>query len=67
MKIQITSCIDSSFWYYKYIGDVFEVERTDAVDGSYWVREKNVYRALNFVLKQDAVQISTVQNIKELT
>ena len=56
MKIQVTNCTDTLYWYYKYIGMIFDVIRVEQ-DGTYWVREPNQYQAKNFILRQDAVQI----------
>ena len=56
MKIQVTNCTDNLYWYYKYIGRIFEVQHID-YDGTYWVREPNEFQAKNFILWKDAVVV----------
>lgn len=51
MKIKITNCSDSLFWYSKKIGEIFNVERVS--QDVYWCREPDEYKCLNLVLKED--------------
>lgn len=51
MKIKITNCSDSMFWYRGNIGKVFRVYRLDT--DRYWTREQNETGYLNFVLFKD--------------
>jgi len=51
MKIKITRCSDSLFWYNHRIGDVFLVHRIEP--DRYWCREWGDDGYLNFVLKSD--------------
>lgn len=59
MKIKITSCKDSLLWYNKHIGETFEVVKVSP--WFYWCREKDAYKASNFIYKQD------VELVEELT
>lgn len=54
--VKIVSSSDPNFWYAKYVGDLFLVDR---VDEYYWTRQPEGYR--NFILKED------VQVVKENT
>lgn len=47
--VKIISASDPHFWYAKYVGDLFLIDRQDDV---YWTREPAGYR--NFILKEDA-------------
>lgn len=47
--VKVLSASDPHFWYAKYQGDLFLVDRVDDV---YWTREPAGYR--NFILKEDA-------------
>ena len=38
-KIKVISCENKLMWYFKHIGDIFEVEREDSE--YYWCLEKN--------------------------
>ena len=49
MKIKITSCSDSLFWYNSCIGEEFIICKIEY--DRYWTREKDGY--LNFVLTKD--------------
>jgi len=51
MKIKITNCSDSLFWYNDHIGEVFLVIR--ASPDVFWCRERNEYECLNIVLRKD--------------
>ena len=51
MKIKITKCSDSMFWYRAKIGEVFWVRHIDT--DRYWVREQNDTGYLNFILFTD--------------
>lgn len=51
MKIKITNCSDSMYWYREHIGEVFRVHRT--APDAFWCRERNEYECLNFVLRKD--------------
>lgn len=55
MKIKITDCSDSLFWYSKHIGEVFRVFRLDT--DRYWCREQNETGYLNFVLFKDCEEV----------
>lgn len=41
------------YWYSSFLEKEFDVVRS--TNEHYWVREPDKYRAINFVLKQDAV------------
>lgn len=59
MKVRITTCSDSLYWYSKLIGDVYQVRRIDS--DRYWVRpELNEYSGWNFILFEDC------ENYKEI-
>lgn len=47
--VRIISASDPHFWYAKYVGDLFLVDREDEY---FWAREPAGYR--NFILKEDA-------------
>lgn len=47
--VKIISASDQHFWYAKYVGDLFLVDREDEY---FWTREPAGYR--NFILKEDA-------------
>lgn len=52
MKIRVTGCSDSLFWYSKKLGEVYQVRRID--EDCYWVRpETDAYSGWNFVLISD--------------
>lgn len=55
-KIKIVSCSNSMFWYNKHTSEIFDVVKETSTE--YWVRELGAWRCLNFVLKQDAKEIS---------
>lgn len=48
--VKIISASDQHFWYAKYVGDLFLIDRQE--DDIYWTREPAGYR--NFILKEDA-------------
>lgn len=52
MKIKIKRCNDSMLWYINFIGQEFFVVKV--ANGAYWCREKDEYKAINFVRKEDA-------------
>lgn len=47
--VKIISASDQHFWYAKYVGDLFLIDREDEY---FWTREPAGYR--NFILKEDA-------------
>ncbi len=47
--VKIISASDPHFWYAKYVGDLFLIDREDEY---FWTREPAGYR--NFILKEDA-------------
>jgi hypothetical protein len=51
MRIKIVSCRDSLLWYSKHIGEVFEVVKVQPL--YFWCREKDEYKATNFIHKND--------------
>jgi len=50
MKVKVLKTSDSMFWYSKYVGQCFDVLRTEW--DRYWVREPAGF--LNFVLVADS-------------
>lgn len=48
--VKIETASDPHFWYAKYVGDLFLIDRED--DDVFWTREPAGYR--NFILKEDA-------------
>lgn len=56
MKIKILLCSDSIFWYNKYTGEIFDIVRESS--DRYWVRERDQYGCLNFVMKTDCEEIN---------
>ena len=58
MKIQITKCSNSKYWYNEYIDKLLELEYVDKF-GDYWCRELDEYRAINFVLNSDAILVKS--------
>lgn len=56
MKIRVTGCSDSLFWYSKKVGEVYQVRRIDK--DCYWVRpETDAYSGWNFVLISDCESV----------
>lgn len=51
MKVKITKCNDELLWYSKHIGEVFEVVKV--TPWHFWCREKDEYKATNFIHKND--------------
>lgn len=53
MKIKITNCSDSRYWYAKKIGEVFDVRRIDS--DRYWTKPNpdDPYAGWNFILFED--------------
>ena len=51
MRIRIVKCKDPMLWYNKHIGEYFKLERLWDTYG--WVREKDEFQCLNFVLIED--------------
>lgn len=51
-QIKIIACSNSIYWYNKHIGETFDVQSEN--QQQYWVREKDAYSCLNFVLKSDS-------------
>lgn len=52
MKIKITKCTDSRFWYAGLVGETYQVRRIDT--DRYWCRpETDPYSGWNFVLFTD--------------
>jgi len=60
MKIKITNCSDSMFWYRDHINEIFLVHRI--APDAFWCREKNEYECLNFVLKKDCEVLDKEEN-----
>ena len=54
-QIKVLRCLDSILWYNKHVGETFEVQKES--DRYYWVREKDSWQCLNFVLKSDAQEV----------
>ena len=52
MKIKIKLCNNPMLWYDNFIGQEFFVVKV--ANGAYWRREKDEYKAINFVRKEDA-------------
>lgn len=54
-KIKIVKSTDSRVWYAGHVGEVFTVIATETTpaDVLFWVREPNIYAALNWVKEQD--------------
>lgn len=59
MKIKITGCSDSMFWYRAKIGEVFWVRRIDT--DRYWVREQNETGCWNFILFTDCIEYKEIE------
>jgi len=52
MKIKVIKCDNPLLWYYKHIGEEFEVKFI--ADNSYWTREKDgVFNCLNWIYRED--------------
>lgn len=59
MRIKVNKCSASlsNTWYSHYVGETFDVVREES--DVYWVRESDpVYRALNWILKEDVEVVS---------
>lgn len=54
MKIKIVDCRDSRLWYADKVGQILNVEKTNASTGEYWCREGGPWNCLNVVYEQDA-------------
>lgn len=52
MKIKILRCNDPLLWYSPFIGQELEVVKV--ANGTYWCREKDSYKAINFIRIEDA-------------
>ena len=59
-QIKIIGSCRPIYWYSSHIGEVFDIEREH--DDVFWVREKGLYRCLNFVLKSDCEVINNQDN-----
>lgn len=51
MKVKVTGCSDSMYWYKKHIGETFEVLREE--EAVYWTRERGYFNCLNWIRKLD--------------
>lgn len=58
MKIKIINCKDSLLWYSRHIGETFDVVKIHC--GMYWCRERDEFRAVNYVYIEDAEVIKEV-------
>lgn len=57
MKIKIIKCNNKLLWYFKHIGEIFEVVRQDSE--YYWAYEKNLaWRCVNIISKADCEVIT---------
>lgn len=56
MKVKIINCKDELLWYNKHIGETFDVVKVSS--WAYWCRERNEYKASNFIHKSDAEVVS---------
>lgn len=61
LKIKIIKSSDSLLWYTKHIGETFEVFRE--TPEAYWSREKNQFRAMNWIAREDA-EVVTSDDLK---
>lgn len=59
LKVKIIKSRDSSLWYTKHIGEIFEVFKE--TPEAYWSREKNQYRAMNWIAREDVEVLKEVE------
>ncbi len=54
-RIIVTGSSDCMFWYTQYNGEEFLVVREES--DRYWVRERNRWGCINFILKKDSREV----------
>jgi hypothetical protein len=54
MKIEVRRCHDALLWYSKHLNEKFDVIWFDPEEHVFWVREKDDYKAKNWVACKDA-------------
>ena len=54
IKIEVKSCHDVLLWYHEHIGEQFDVVWFDPDEAVFWVRERDLYQAKNWIACKDA-------------
>lgn len=54
IKIQVKNCHNSILWYNKHVGEKFDVVWFDPDECVFWVRERDMYQAKNWIACKDA-------------
>ena len=60
MKVKITKACDKRWWYSSHLEEVFTVVKAD-ID-VFWVREVSPPYCLNFIFKEDCIEVKEVKD-----